>query len=161
MWNPLQPRHNRRTRNQRRHLLAGDPMQRISSPATAIDIAEALLESAPRTDPAEQFWQVAAVRPLAALLYAGTLQHSHDRTAWVAEALDNTFGEDTAVAWYTAADLCRAAPADTLASRLLARDLAQLGELSTRQRLSVTHVMRQAISPFSPPPRKPRTRNVT
>src|ERR1700682_4834535 len=85
-----------RDRLQRRRALAQlkvrageDPTTSITSPHDAIVIAEALLESVPRQQVCDGFWQTVAVRPLTALLYAASPQGNRGGIAWVDLALDN------------------------------------------------------------------------
>lgn len=125
-----------------------DPIRVIASPADAIWVAEALLESVPRRQPGAGFWCSAAVGPLAALLYASSLHGERAGIEWVHSAVDNIYADPTGPGWYQANELCRAT-ADPDA-RQLARDVLRVASLSSRQRESIRATMRAAITPLRP-----------
>ena len=53
-----------------------------TAPHDAVMVADALFESVPRQQVCDEFWQTAALRPLAALLTSTAVDLRHDPRRW-------------------------------------------------------------------------------
>ena len=61
-----------------------DPCSRVTSPAEAVEYAEALLITSAR--PGCEFWAAAAVGPLAGMLYAASPRGNNEGVGWLVRA---------------------------------------------------------------------------
>ena len=76
-----------------------DPTMPIGSAQDALDIAEAMLEFVPRQQEYERLWKGIAARPLAGLLYAGSVQGNARGIEWVRHALVNIDADASVPGW--------------------------------------------------------------
>jgi hypothetical protein len=125
-----------------------DPTMPIGSAQDAMDIAEAMLESVPRQQEYERLWKGIAARPLAGLLYAGSVQGNARGIEWVRHALVNIDADASVPGWRHAAEICQEAAARHPAAGFFADGLLRVRALTPPQRASVSHMMSAAISPW-------------
>ncbi len=119
-----------------------DPCSRVSSPAEAVEYAEALLSTSAK--PGCEFWAAAAVEPLAAMLYAASPRGNNGGVGWlvrVAAANTPDALADTAQGWRGAVPYLADQP-------ILSNAVQHALELNTRQRDSLVMTMRDAVSPW-------------
>ncbi|MFA7509957.1 MULTISPECIES: type IV secretion system protein VirD4 [Mycolicibacterium] len=124
---------------------AADPSFDVNSAHAAIAAAETLLRvgrpGLGRDRPAD-YWDVQAVRPLAALLFAASPLGNGQGIAWVRAALDNVDPEDVRnPGWAQAALRC------AVSAPVLGRSVVRALTFDARQRDSVVAAIRAAISP--------------
>ena len=119
-----------------------DPCSRVTSSAEAVEYAEALLKTA-AARPGCEFWAVAAVGPLAAMLYAASPRGNNNGVRWLVAAAGNTqlALADTAQGWGSATPYLVGQP-------VLGNALRRARELCQRQRDSLVMTMRDALSPW-------------
>jgi hypothetical protein len=121
-----------------------DPCSRVTSPAAAVENAEALLTAAARPDGDLEFWSTAAIVPLAGMLYAASPRGNNEGIAWPVRSATAKTPEalaDTAQNWRNAIRYVADQP------RL--SDALQRGlELDPRQRDSLVLTMRDALAPW-------------
>jgi hypothetical protein len=143
----LRERRRDRGRRKLRRRLGDDPTMPIGWPSDAIDIAAALLESVPRQHATDELWATVAVRPLAELLYAASVQGNAGGIEWASHALVNIDADETVPGWRQAAEIYgRAVPGDSA----MASALLKVGAWTPRQRHSVSYMMHAAIAPWLP-----------
>jgi hypothetical protein len=126
-----------------------DPTRTIETPHDAVMVADALLESVPRQQVCDEFWQTAALRPLAAQLYASARRGEQGGIDWVHRAVDNIYADAAAAGWHQAIETCRSSGDPAAAA--LAHDVLGAASLSSRQRQSVCVMMHAALAPLRPP----------
>lgn len=129
-----------------------DPCSRVTSPAQALECAEALLNAS--TTPGCDLWAAQAVAPLAGMLYAASPRGNNEGIPWLTRAtatLPDHAPADTArvraarrwgPSWHSAIAYLTEEP---LLSNALRRTL---DELHPRQRDSLLMTMRDALSPW-------------
>jgi hypothetical protein len=146
-------RERRRQYRQRkvRRRLGDDPSMAIGSPSEAIEIAEALLECVPRQHTNEALWVTVAVRPLAELLYAASVQGNAGGIEWASHALVNIDANETVPGWRQADEIYRRATAADSAAQSLPGALLRIAALPSRQRHAVSYMMHAAIAPWLAP----------
>lgn len=125
-----------------------DPTRRIETAHDAVMIADALLHFVPRQQGRDEFWQTAALLPLAALLYASARHGEHGGIDWVHRAVDDIYTDAAAAGWYQAIETCRRS--GDRAAAALAHDVLASASLSSRQRRSICVMMRAALAPLPP-----------
>ena len=128
-----------------------DPCSRVTSPAEAVEYAEALLTSSAK--PGCEFWAAAAVEPLAGMLYAASPRGNNEGIGWLLRATaatpDHVPG-DSAQARATR----RWGPSWDSAIAYLAEEprlsnaLQRVLKLKPRQRDSLVMTMRDALAPW-------------
>jgi hypothetical protein len=117
-----------------------DPCSRVTSPAEAMEYAEALLTTPDKAGC--DFWATAAVGPLAGMLYAASPRGNNEGVGWLARAAAGNTHEalaDTAQGWRCAIPYLADQP-------LLGNALQRALELSPRQRDSLVMTMRDVLS---------------
>jgi hypothetical protein len=125
-----------------------DPTATIESAHDAVMFADSLLESVPRHQVCDEFWQTVALRPLAALLYAASRHGEQGGIGWVHRTVDNIYADAAAAGWYQAIEACRST--GDRAAAALAHDVLGVAWLSSRQRKSICVMMRAALAPLRP-----------
>ncbi|SOJ57022.1 hypothetical protein MSIMFB_04500 [Mycobacterium simulans] len=119
-----------------------DPCSRVTSPAEAVEYAEALLTSSAK--PGCEFWAAGAVGPLAGMLYAASPRGNNEGIGWLTRVAAATTPEalaDTAQGWRSAIPYLTDQP-------ILGNALQRVLELDARQRDSVVMTMRDALAPW-------------
>ncbi len=129
-----------------------DPCSRLTSPAEAIECADALLSSS--AVPGSEFWAAAAVGPLAAVLYAASPRGNREGIRWVTQAVA-AIPDDAPADSAQARAARRWSPSwDSAIAYLggqahLSSALQRARELRPRQRDSIVMTMREALSPWT------------
>lgn len=121
---------------------SNDPCARVTSPAEAVEYAQALLTTSAR--PGCEFWAEAAVGPLAGMLYAASPRGNNEGVRWLVTAAAATTPEalaDTAQGWRSAVPYLADQP-------VLGNSLQRALELDPRQRDSLVMTMRDALAPW-------------
>jgi hypothetical protein len=122
-----------------------DPSSRVTSPAEALEYAQALLSTSEMQGDGE-LWSAAAVGPLAAILYAASPRGNNEGIGWLVRVAAATMPEalaDTAQSWRSAVPCLAGQP-------ILGNALRRALELDPRQRDSLVMTMRDALSPWLP-----------
>jgi hypothetical protein len=130
----------------------GDPCTQVTSPAEAVECAEALLNAS--TKPGCGLWAARALTPLAGLLYAASPRGNNEGIRWLTRAaatLPDQGAADNArtraarrwgPGWHRALTYLADEP-------LLSNALSRTLELHPRQRDSLVMTIREALSPWT------------
>ena len=122
-----------------------DPSSRVTSPAEALEYAQALLSTSERQRD-RGLWSAAAVGSLAGMLYAASPRGNNEGIGWLVRVAAATTPEalaDTAQSWRSAVPCLAGQP-------ILGNALRRVLELDPRQRDSLVMTMRDALSPWLP-----------
>lgn len=128
-----------------------DPCSRVTSPAQAVEYAEALLITSAK--PGCEFWAAVAVGPLAAMLYAASPRGNNEGIGWPTRATaaipDHAPGDSAqaraARRWGPSWDSAIAYLAE---EPRLSNALQSALRLNPRQRDSLAMMMRDALAPW-------------
>lgn len=128
-----------------------DPCSRITSPAQAVECAEALLTTS--AEPGCEFWAAAAVGPLAGMLYAASPRGNNEGIGWLTRATtatpDHAPGDSAqARAARRWGPSCDSALAYLAEEPRLRNELQRALKLTPRQRDSLVMTMRDALAPW-------------
>ncbi len=141
---PVQDMRQRRRRRRLRRRLGTDPTSVIGSPSVALDIAETLLASIPGQDISDKLWASVAVTPLAALLFAASIQDETSGIEWVRRAISNVDADASLPGWRQAAEICRRPTRQSAQS--LGETLLRIATFDPRQRSSIVYIMNAALA---------------
>jgi type IV secretion system protein VirD4 len=128
-------------------MTALDPTKRLTTPADALTIAGALLDSPRAGCDCGSIWSSVAGVPLAAMLYAASACGNGKGIGWVVLAVDNLQEDDrdcAAPGWRSVARYVAGHP-------LFRNALLRTVDMDRRQRDSIVMTMRDALSPWMRP----------
>lgn len=128
-----------------------DPCSRVTSPAEAVEYAEALLVTSAKAG--REFWAAAAVGPLAGMLYAASPRGNNEGIEWLIRATaaipDHASGDSARVRatrrWGPSWDSAIACLAE---QPRLSNELQSALKLHPRQRDGLVMMIRDALSPW-------------
>jgi hypothetical protein len=120
-----------------------DPTALVTSPAQALECAEALLNNASARPGGDSLWAAAAVAPLASLLYAASPRGNSNGVGWLVAAAGSAQDGLSAIAlgWHSAMPYLADQP-------LLGNALQRALKCHPRQRDSLVMTICDALSPW-------------